>query len=1080
MRHPEPANDPFGYRQRSVNTPIATVSAARERDYRRCVLGLRLVGELAVERDGIPVPLSVTNRRILAFLALCPGLHNRDALSARFWPDAAQSSAHANLRTALWSLRQAVGPDAVHATRTSVGLHEPAWWIDLREIRNRSDVGDLAGAVELCRGDLLAGVLDDWASEARREHRERHTGMLDRLAQQAEAAGEPAEAARLSRLRCALTPFDEPAHRALLRRLGAAGDRAGALVASREFVDRLRTELGVRPGPATRAVLAEVRGPVTSGADTARRQAPLFGRAAELRRLVEAWTAARDGAARVVVITGEAGIGKTRLIGELAGRASSSGARVAVGSGVDVGGEAPLALWQELAHELVRSLPSPPQQASWPAELGRLSPSLALALGHLGGPAPVAAPELERLRIFDAMLRLVEWAAASRPVLLVAEDIHRADRASLQLCAHIGRRLAALPVLFVLSRRDRPARPDADALLADLAGRGVDVGEIELGQLTAAELAAIVTSVAPLPHDDVQRVVTAAEGSPLLAVESARAVAAGSTAPPSSLRAAVRAAIGVLPRTAQELAEDLAVAGRELTAGEIAALELPDCAEAERQVLNTGLIRRVGRGLKFQHALLAEAARADLRDPQPHYERVALAIEAAGGSDGLDTKAAEVARALSRAGRDDLAGPRWRRAAAHARSLGALPEAVDFWLEAVRCAPEDPAPRLELAEVHAWLGRREDFERCWQEALDRTPPEDQSATWCRRGNVMRSVLCHPSASFTAYQQALALLSDDAPAAARAEVLLGVAGTEAVAGDPSRSGPLLEQVALLAPEPDVVTTAEIEWVRLAWLVRIGRFDELEDAAEKATQAFQDAELPSIAFAGLIIATCGLAAGDDVDAALRTADRALALTRGVPTLTLPCLAARAHLLSRLGRHDEALVAARDQLAMAERLDSPALVALAQNDAGLVTLAAGLFNEAAQLLAAALAGEAKVSRPATRLARAEALARAGHPDDATTELRQAALEPVGTGDQPWALVPQMSRVQGLIALARGDLVESRRRLSEAVAGWQRRRPPDPGEELMANLVDLARPPVVGLVEPARELDRVSAELAEIAGVS
>jgi hypothetical protein len=65
-----------------------------------------------------------------------------------------------------------------------------------------------------------------------------------------------------------------------------------------------------------------------------------------------------------------------------------------------------------------------------------------------------------------------------------------------------------------------------------------------------------------------------------------------------SLRAAVRAAIGALPRTAQELAEDLAVAGRELTAAEIAALDLPDRAEAERYVLNTGLIRRVGRGLK--------------------------------------------------------------------------------------------------------------------------------------------------------------------------------------------------------------------------------------------------------------------------------------------------------------------------------------------------------------------------------------------------------------------------------------------------------------------------------------------------
>ena len=107
---------------------------------------------------------------------------------------------------------------------------------------------------------------------------------------------------------------------------------------------------------------------------------------------------------------------------------------------------------------LVGLVSPPPEPAEWPAELGRLAPDLAGALA-VGTPRPVVTPELERLRLFDAVLRLVEWAAAGRPVLLVAEDVHRADRASLALCAHIGRRLAALPVLFVLTRRDRPSRP---------------------------------------------------------------------------------------------------------------------------------------------------------------------------------------------------------------------------------------------------------------------------------------------------------------------------------------------------------------------------------------------------------------------------------------------------------------------------------------------------------------------------------------------------------------------------------------------------------------------------------------------
>src|SRR6185503_18380260 len=115
------------------------------------------------------------------------------------------------------------------------------------------------------------------------------------------------------------------------------------------------------------------------------------------------------------------------------------------------------------------------------------------------------------------------------------------------LCAHIGRRLAALPVLFVLTRRDRPVRSDADALLADLAGRGVEVTEVELGPLTGGAVAEVVRTVAALPDAAVDRVVATAEGNPLLAVESARAAAAvrqDGTAPPANLRSMVRAALG--------------------------------------------------------------------------------------------------------------------------------------------------------------------------------------------------------------------------------------------------------------------------------------------------------------------------------------------------------------------------------------------------------------------------------------------------------------------------------------------------------------------------------------------------------
>ena len=737
------------------------------------MLSVQLLGGIAVERDGVLVPLSSLHLRLLAFLALHPGPHNRDALAARFWPDSPHP--RASLRTAVWTLRQSLGPDAVVASRVAVALGPV--------VRDLDDPDR--------DGQLCPGLEDDWAETARAAHLGHRTDCFDALIA---AADDPATAVALAARRCALTPLDEPAHRTLIERLAAAGDRAGALLAGRTLAARLRAELGVDLAPATTALLATLRAPASAPDHATGQRRPLFGRTRELTALTAAWTATRDGhGGRVVVITGEAGIGKTRLVAELARRARDGGARVAIGAGIDVGGEAPLAVWQELAAALVAVVPPPPAAAAWPVELGRLAPELAVALGvHTRAPT-VAAPELERLRLFDAVLRLVEW-AARRPVLLVAEDTHRADRASLALCAHIGRRLANLPVLFVLTRRDRPARSDADALLVDLAGRGLDVTEIELGPLQPGEVAEVARSVAALPYSLLDQVVALADGNPLLAVESARALAAGRTAPPPSLRALVRAALGTLPDSARKLAEAVAVTGRPLSATEIGALAAEP--EAERRVVDTGLVHREPGGLCYRHALLAEAVRADLPDPHGVHLAVALAVESAAAGRKAGERAAEVGRHLQTAGRDDLAAPRWKRAARHARSLGALPEAAAFWHEAARADPDDADAWLELAETHAWLGHTAKFDHAWETALDRLPSSELPAAWCRRGLWFKTVACNPPASLAAYRRAQDLLPADAPAELRTQVLVGLGWNEASAGDPARAELALAAAAAL--------------------------------------------------------------------------------------------------------------------------------------------------------------------------------------------------------------------------------------------------------------------------------------------
>jgi hypothetical protein len=122
--------------------------------------------------------------------------------------------------------------------------------------------------------------------------------------------------------------------------------------------------------------------------------------------------------------------------------------------------------------------------------------------------------------------------------------------------------------------------------------------------------------------------------------------------------------------------------------------------------------------------------------------------------------------------------------------------------------------------------------------------------------------------------------------------------------------------------------------------------------------------------------------------------------------------------------------------------------------------------------------VHRAEARLRRAEALARLGRADEADAEIRAAALEPVKAAHRPAVLIARMAFAQALSARARGDRALAERRLRESAGHWKRLAADVSGEHL-ASLVDLGRPPITGVVDPARELERVHEELAELDAV-
>src|SRR6266540_3540382 len=229
------------------------------------MLRVRLIGEMAVEVDGsaIAPPDSRRTRSLLAWLALHPGSHARGELAARFWPDMLDSSARANLRSALMALRNELGPEAAEslvASRDSIGFpRDGDIWVDAVEFAALVAAGRCEEAVALGEGELLPGIEDDWVYRARDEHRDLLMGAYARLAEAAEESGDVAAAARWTRSRAAHDPLSEDVHRELIRLVAAAGDRAAALAAFEQLRARLAEQLQVAPSAQTRELVERIR-----------------------------------------------------------------------------------------------------------------------------------------------------------------------------------------------------------------------------------------------------------------------------------------------------------------------------------------------------------------------------------------------------------------------------------------------------------------------------------------------------------------------------------------------------------------------------------------------------------------------------------------------------------------------------------------------------------------------------------------------------------------------------------------------------------------------------------------------------
>jgi tetratricopeptide (TPR) repeat protein len=541
-----------------------------------------------------------------------------------------------------------------------------------------------------------------------------------------------------------------------------------------------------------------------------------------------------------------------------------------------------------------------------------------------------------------------------------------------------------------------------------------------------------------------------------------------------------------LPDDARRIAELTAVAGRDLDPGELVALPVDEPHAAASRAVQTGLLDAADGRLGYRHALLSQAVYADLPGPhraQLHEAIATVLIERDDPARGR--RAAEAARHLRLAGRDDRAVEQLARAAGHARAVGAIDEAAAFLAEALELRPDDADLLLAASDAEAWRGRRTDAEARFEQALavlecERDPLACATA-WLHLERGYHGPICYPRGVLRTSTRVLQIL-DDAGLEARAirmEALSARAWAEAIAGDADESERLLAHIHELAGGEldDTLLRFDIGHARQLAYIRGEQFREAYGPSIAAGHEAARAGRPDLSAGVWINAAAAAMAAGEHDRAEEFIDRSLAALEGIGTFALELLtwSARAHLYLRTGRLDDALAAAERSEELADRLGSPEYAVLAACDSGLVALARGEHERAVERLARALDGDGPISRPLARLARAEALAALQRCDEADAEIRATALEPVGPADFPDTLVARLTRVQGLVAAARGDRALAQRRLQESADAWRRIADGGRGDRLNAVFADFGRP-AIGVVEPALELERVQAELAEM----
>jgi DNA-binding CsgD family transcriptional regulator len=751
-------------------------------------------------------------------------------------------------------------------------------------------------------------------------------------------------------------------------------------------------------------------------------QSPVFvGRKDEMAALAALLQRAGEAEPGFAIIAGEAGVGKTRLAGELAARAADRGFMVLTGQCVELGAEGlPLAPLIDALRTLAHTT-APDELAevlgSARRGLGRLLPELDPdAAAEAAGDR--ATDGIQVAQLLELVLGLLSRLSDRRPVMVVLEDLHWADQSTRELVAFLVRSLRGVRVLLLATyRSDELNRRHPLRALITSWDRVRSVERIEVRRFDRDEVAAQLSAIfAAEPAPDLVDVVFDRSGGNAYLVEELAGVMDDGdlAALPPSLRDVLLSRVDSLGPAAQRLLRIAAVAGRsvpERLLAEIAGAGDADFYAGLREAVESHLlvVDRTGRGYAFRHALTRDAVYEDMLPGERGGLHAAYG-EALAREPGLAGDAAAVPAALAHHWYAALDLPR------------ALPSSVAAARHALTSfAPAEAQRHLERA-LEIWPRVPDAEQRTEMDHAELAALAGEAAY--QAGAVDRAV--------SLFDQALAELPPEGDAVRRALVLDRRAHAVRDTGGEGDAIRTLEQALALLPAEQVTHAHAIVLSSLAAsLIRTSDMERARGLAERAVQAARDTgaaqqEAEASITLGLVRGYLG-ASGEGLSD-LR-AGIALADGLGAPSTALRAYVNMSDVLELTGRHDEAVQAAREGMALADRVGLARSFGcyLAGNLAESL-LRLGNWSEVDQLTTQALNMAPEGVFAATLLQlRAELAAMSGRYADAAADLR-AARQALGQSNDA-QFVKTLLYTEALAAHSRGDLGTARRLVADGL---------------------------------------------------